>query len=173
MAHYCICAICGEKFDRDKIQAVKHGARRYSHQKCEPDGEIVPLPQVDENLQKLNDYIAHLFGSNGNYALIKKQIKTLTEENGYSYASILKTLTYFFEVKGNSVEKSNGGIGIVPFVYQDAYNYYKSLWEAQQKNISVENINKERKIITIKEPQSRMRKRLFNLDDEEENSNEE
>ena len=30
-------------------------------------------------------------------------------------------------------EKAQGGIGIVPFVYQNAFNYYYAIWEAQQK----------------------------------------
>ena len=55
MAHYVICSICGKRFDRDKVQAVKSSARRYAHQSCCPQGEIVPLPQVDEDLQKLNE----------------------------------------------------------------------------------------------------------------------
>ena len=39
MAHMVICTVCGKRFDRDKIQAVKSGARRYAHQSCMPDGE--------------------------------------------------------------------------------------------------------------------------------------
>jgi hypothetical protein len=45
----------------------------------------------------------------------------------YTYSGIHRSLEYFYEVKGNSLDKANGGIGIVPFVYQDAYNYYYSL----------------------------------------------
>lgn len=48
MAHYCICPICKEKFNRDIIQSVKYGARRYAHQTCYPEGEIVPLPKLSE-----------------------------------------------------------------------------------------------------------------------------
>ena len=38
MAKYCICKVCGVKFDREKIQAVFAGARRYAHQTCMPNG---------------------------------------------------------------------------------------------------------------------------------------
>ena len=143
MAHNVICAICGRQFDRDKIQAVKHGARRYSHFDCEPDGEIVPLPPKKEpkekteeeiQLDQLKDYIASKYGSRANWALINKQIKTFHEVNKYSYSGMLKSLMYFLEVKGNTVEKSNGGIGIIEYCYQDAYNYYLSIYLAQQSN---------------------------------------
>ena len=47
---------------------------------------------------------------------------------------MLKALIYFYEVKGNSVEKANGGIGIIPWIYKDAYNYYYDLWMIKQRN---------------------------------------
>lgn len=47
---------------------------------------------------------------------------------------MLKTLKYFFEVKGNNLEKANGGIGIVPFVYEDARRYWHDLWITQKMN---------------------------------------
>ena len=59
MSHYVICSVCGARFDRDKEQAVKTGARRYAHYKCSPNSELVPLPQKEEDpdLTKLKDYI--------------------------------------------------------------------------------------------------------------------
>lgn len=165
--HVVKCAICGEMFDLNSVQGVRHGARRYSHQTCEPNGEIVPLLQIDENLKKLNEYIAELYGSKGNYALINRQIKTFIKENNYSYLEILNTLKYFYEIKKNKVADSNGGIGIVPFVYNDAFNYYKSLWEAQQRNEDIIPVIHTVREIKIRVPQSRMNLKLFNLDEEE------
>lgn len=169
MSHYVICAICGKRFDRDKVQAVKHGARRYSHQSCEPSGETVPLPQQDSDLTKLEEYIEKLLGKEYNRARVKKQIKDFTEENHYSYSGILKSLVYFYEVKGNSIEKANGGIGIVPFVYQDAYNYYYDLFLAQSRNEkkNVAEITSKTREITIRPPERPVTKRFFNFLDEE------
>ena len=102
---------------------------------------------------------------------IQKQIKKYIEENNYTYSGIKKALVYFFEIKGNSVEKANGGIGIVPYVYTQAYNYYYSLWLAQQKNedkIVQEYIPKVKEIvIPIPEKNPRKRKLFSFLDDEE------
>ena len=41
MAHIVKCAVCGNKFDRDKVQAVKVGARRYAHYSCCKEGELI------------------------------------------------------------------------------------------------------------------------------------
>ena len=35
--HKVKCIICGQSFDRDKVQAVRVGARRYAHQTCDPN----------------------------------------------------------------------------------------------------------------------------------------
>ena len=177
MAHYCICTVCNERFDRDKVPAVKTSARRYAHLRCKPDGEKVPLPNqvVDEDLQKLEDYIKKLLNEDYVNARVRKQIKDFREEYGYSYSGILKSFIYFYEVKGNSKDKANGGIGIVPCIYKDAYNYYFDLFTAQNQNKSkdIANFVSKVKEITIKPPSVYIPpKRLFNLDDEEEIINE-
>lgn len=169
MSHYVICKVCGERFDRDVVQAVKVGARRYAHQTCFPTGEIVPLPQKDPDLVELEEYITKLLGKDYNQARVKKQIKDFKEENHFSYSGILKSLVYFYEVKGNSIDKANGGIGIVPFVYQDAYNYYYDLFMAQSRNEQkdVADIVSKTREITIRPPEKPINKRFFNFLDEE------
>ena len=168
MAHLVKCSVCGVQFDRDKIQAVKSSARRYAHHTCLPSGELVPLPQVDEELTKLIEYTQQLLGKDYNAARVKKQIKDFKEEYGYSYSGMLKSLVYFYEVKGNSKDKANGGIGIVPFIYNDAYNYYLNLFLANQQNINkdVKSFTSKVKEITIKVPRLEFSKKLFKLEDE-------
>ena len=167
--HEVKCAVCGKIFDLNKEQGVKFNARRYAHQTCYPEGELVPLPQVDNDLQKLNDYIAKIYGDKANYPLIKKQIKKF-QEQGYSLSGILKSLVYFYEVKGNSIEKSNGGIGICEYVYQDAYNYYLALFMAQQANEQVAPLEHKIREVTIKPPKAIKKKRLFKfLEEDDEN----
>lgn len=172
MAHYVICSICKQRFDRDKIQAVKTGARRYAHHRCKPDGELVPLleQEIDEDLIALEDYIKKLLKEDFVNARVRKQIKDFQQQYGYSYSGMLKSLVYFYEVKGNSTEKANGGIGIVPFVYKDAYNYYYDLFLAKQQNKEkdIKTITHKTKEITIKLPTVNIPKKLFDLDDEEE-----
>ena len=162
----CKCAICGKEFDRNAIQAVRHGARRYSHWACEPDGELVPMEKKDEDLQKLLEYINILFKGQQNQAKVNQSIKKFHSELGYSYSGIQKALYYFYEIKHNSIDKANGGISIVPFVYKDAYNYYYDLFMAQQRNENKKPFIERVREIIIKPPKVKKPIKLFDLDKE-------
>jgi hypothetical protein len=78
---------------------------------------------------------------------------------------------YFYEVKGNSIEKANNGIGIVPYIYKDAYNYYYSIWEANQKNKdkTAADLQIQQQVVHIKSPErpQKRKRRLFNFLDKE------
>jgi hypothetical protein len=146
-----------------------------------PDGEIVPLAvTIDPELEKLKDYIRKIYKDKANWALINKQIKDFQTKYNYTISGILKSLVWFYDVKGNdiekSIEKSNGGLGIVPFCYNDAYNYYYDLFVAKSRNTGkdIENISTKVKEITIRPPKISVAKRLFNfLDDDKEVDNNE
>ena len=171
MAHMVKCVVCGKKFDRDKIQAVQVSARRYAHYSCCPEGELVPLGDtVDPELVKLETYIEQLLGDDYNPARVKKQIKDYKKEYNYSYSGMLKTLIWFYEIKGNSKEKANGGIGIIPFVYKEALNYYYSLYLAQIANEQIAETAYKPvvKEITISSPEVYRRPpKMFNSEEEE------
>jgi hypothetical protein len=169
MAHMVKCTVCGKQFDRDKVQAVKVSARRYAHYSCQPDGELVPLANpVDEDLLKLEAYIEDLLGKDYNHAKVKKQIKDFKHDYDYSYSGMLKTLTWFYDIKGNPKEKANGGIGIIPFVYKDALNYYYSLYLAQIANEKVGSYKLEVKEIEIESPEVYRRPhKMFNVGEDE------
>lgn len=171
MAHNVKCTVCGKVFDRDRIQAVKSGARRYAHYMCFPEGELVPLPNpVDKDLVKLEEYIANLLGNSYNPARVKKQIKEFKTQYDYTYSGMLKTLIWFYEIKGNSKDKAQGGIGIIPFVYKDALNYYYSLYLAQLANESIPatSYKMEIKEIEIISPEvARKPPKMFNSGGEE------
>lgn len=101
---------------------------------------------------------------------VRKQINSYIETYNFTYSGMKKALVYFYEVKGNDKSKANGGIGIIPYVYRDAYNYYYTIWLANQKN--------ENKVVTdykpvvrevrITPPQLKPRKRrLFSFFEED------
>lgn len=168
--HIVKCAICGKSFDASTVPFVKVNSKRYAHQSCQVERET-QLSQMEKDKKALEDYIMKLLNISYIDARIHKQIKQYIEENNYTYSGIHKSLTYFYEIKGNPIEKANGGIGIVPYIYQQAYRYYYSLWEAQQKN---ENKVMQEYIPVVKEivipiPERKIKKRkLFAFLDEEE-----
>ena len=85
---------------------------------------------------------------------IRKQLKQYIEEYNFTYSGILKSLIYFYEVKGNSVDKANGGIGIVEYTYDQAYQYYLAIFMAQQNNEDKTLVTKVKEFI-IKPPHQR------------------
>lgn len=172
--HIVKCPKCGVQFDTNSVQAVRISARRYGHASCYPDNtDFVPMETKteDKDLTALKDYITKLYGDKANWHLIMKQIKDFQTQYNYSLSGILKSLVWFYEVKGNSPEKSNGGIGIVPYAYQDAYNYYYSLFVAQSQNatIDIQELTNKVKEVVIPPPEIKLPKRLFNLEDEDDN----
>lgn len=168
MAHKVKCPICGETFDRD-IEEFVQEKRRYLHKKCFEDREKA-LSKEEKDLKELEEYILKLFGLSSIPPKIRQQIKIMKEAQNLSYSGILKSLIYFYDVKKNSLEKSNGGIGIVPFVYRDAYKYYFDLHQAQQKNEGkdINSLVGKRKTIIIESPKRQPKiKKMFNLEEEE------
>lgn len=129
------------------------------------------MNKEDLDKMKLEQYINKLFHTDYVDPRIQKQIKNYIKEYNFTYSGILKSLVYFYEVKQNPVEKSNDGIGIVPWVYKQAFNYYYAIWLAQQKNTdkTVENyIPKETEIIIPRPKPKPYRKHLFSFLDNKE-----
>lgn len=170
MAHRVKCIYCNQSFDRDKYSFVQISPRRYAHAECAKQ-EQSRLKQEEADKFALEEYIMKLLGEEYVSPRVRKQINTYVEQYQYTYSGIRKALIYFYEVKGNSKEKANGGIGIVPYVYKDAFNYYYAIWEAREKNQNkdVQNYVPDEKIVTITSPQRKLKKRkLFSFLDEEE-----
>lgn len=168
--HQVKCKFCGKEFDRDVTPTIQVSAKRYAHKECAEAAENNKT-QEQKDQEELEKYIMKLFDEPYVNARVKKQIKDYKEQYQYSYSGMLKTLIYWFEVKGNSIEKANGGIGIIPFIYPQALNYYYSLYLAQLSNESknFEEYHQKTKIIEILPPEIQPKMiKLFNLDDSEE-----
>lgn len=145
--HMVKCLYCGELFDASIEPFAKPRANRYAHKTCAEVAEKGKT-QEEKDREVLETYIKQLFGINSISPKIKKQIDTFKEKNNYTYSGMYKTLKYFFEVRGNSIEKANGGIGIIPYVYEDAFKYWRAIWEAKERN---EHVQIEQYILPVRE----------------------
>jgi len=171
VAHKVKCYYCQQIFDRDKEPFVQVNGRRYAHKLCAEKAET-HVEEVLDDKGKLEQYIMHLFGDTYVSPRIRKQINDYVNTYNFTYSGILKALTYFYEIKDGDKDKANNGIGIVPYVYKDAFNYYYNLWLAQQKNkdFKYEEYHPEEVVIKIPRPQRSIKKRqLFTFLDEGEN----
>ena len=169
MAHYVTCTICKKRFDRDKYPAVLISTRRYAHASC-AGALSEEQAQEEKDREALEQYIIQLFKLEHMDGRITLQIKKFMQDYNYTYSGILRTLKYFYEVKQNDLSKSNNGIGIVPWVYQEAYNYYYNQWLLKQKNVdkNIEEYTPNYIDITIKDPiRKQKKKNIFKFLDEE------
>lgn len=162
------CAFCKKSLSKKDADCIMLGNNKYVHKACQELEEA----REKTDKEKLEEYIKELFQLSYIDPRVKAQIKKYAEEYNFTYSGMQKALYYFYEIKGGDKSKANGGIGIVPYVYQDAYNYHYNLWLAQQKNKDVEvqlYVPKVREIV-ISRPERKVKKRnLFVFLDEEEN----
>ena len=167
--HMVKCKYCGVMFDANEEPYVKVTERRYAHKAC-VDKQDALKTQDEKDLEELEKYIKELLHLDSISPRIRKQIHTYHINNSYSYSGMRKALYWFYEVEGNSIEKANGGIGIIPYVYDNAYKYFLNIYIAQMQN-EEKNINDykpQEKRIKIPSPRAYVKpKKLFNMGDEE------
>ena len=167
MAHYAICKVCGLRFDRDKEPFVAVGARRYAHKSCYEAAQAA-IPQDEKDYNELEKYIKKLFKIDTLNIKIRKQIKEYKETYNYTYTGIQKTLYWWYEIKKNSISQSNDGLGIVPYVYNDACKYFYSIFLAKLVNDEKGVVETKIEEIEIASPRVRIAPtKLFDLDGKE------
>ena len=151
MAHFVICKYCGQKFNRDNEPFVEVGSRRYAHKECADKVDASISPEEKEYIA-LEEYIKKLFNINTLSAKIKKQIHDFRQEYGYTYSGMLKTLYWWYDIKRNSIELSQEGIGIIPFIYNQAEKYFYALYMAKLFNDGVDEYKPKVEEIEIASP---------------------
>lgn len=160
------CACCQKTMSKKDNDCVLLNNGKYVHKACQ---EIEEKREKTDK-EQLEDYIKELFNVTYIDPRVRKQIQKYVEEFNYTYSGIRKALIYHYEIKGGDKSKANGAIGIVPYVYQQAFNYYLALWQAQQKNENkvIEEYKPAIKEIVIPRPQRKVKKRpLFTFLDED------
>lgn len=111
------CPICGTF--NDKELTVCHN-KKYYCQVCYEEYQ-----REAQDYKDLMKYICeNLYEIEAPTPLMLKQIKEYKEKFNYTYRGMKSTLHYFYEIQeGNDVENSIG-VGIIPFVYDEAKQFY-------------------------------------------------
>ena len=164
--HRVKCYYCGQMFDRDKEECIKiENTKRYAHKQC----SINNIPVARHKQIELEEYVKKLFKMDYVHPNIQKQITEYISRLGFSYSGIYRTLFYYFEILHNRPTLANPTIGIVPYVYPAAKEYYYKLYLAKKLNEGkiIEKPNEV--VVVIKSPQREpMKKRkVFTFLDEE------
>ena len=150
------CPGCGERFFREDEPHV-HLKNRYWHSACY-NQNLKQESKSEEGIRELETYICELFSTEYVTPRIRKQINTMITQYNFTHSGILGSLKYWFEVKDGSLEKANNGIGIVPYIYEDASKYYETLFYAHQANKGIENIDIDKITIKIRSPERKVKK---------------
>ena len=158
----------------------------WCHQSIYPDQDgVIPMPQLEnryvhkhcaeqrpqDDKDELTLYLIKLFDLKEDYILPKYmlQLSNFNKDYNFTYSGMLKALKYWYEIKKHPVDRTRG-IGIIPYVYKQAYDYYYALFIADQAN-KEKDLNDyipKDVIVTIKPPQRQIEKRpLFTFLDEE------
>lgn len=125
-----------------KSNSEKKAAKSKRTKKINPKSTVLgDCLTEEESKQKrsLISYIEELFGEKAN-AKTYTQIKNLMRDYPYfTYVGLEQSIRFFYEIKENPI--TNQGLGIVPYVYDQAQEYFKNLGEVQSHNASISNVN--------------------------------
>lgn len=88
---------------------------------------IPPYSGLDEKNQRalVIDLVHRVFNQDVS-KMLYSQLQKMVQRPGYSYLGIARAIEYHFVIQKQSIAKANGGIGIVPFVYEKAQTFYAS-----------------------------------------------
>lgn len=156
MAHRVKCRICKQYFDAKEEEKdtvwIMPSSHFYYHKNCyeiwKKETEKLSSDKTDNLwIDYIYDYIAHDLKLDYDYFLIEAQRKKMIESKGYTNKGIFFALRYAYDVKQIGFEKWNGGIGIIPYLYQESVLYWANL-QKQQKDI-LEKIEKQMRELSL------------------------
>ena len=116
--------------------------------------------------KKLTDYICQLFNYKKPSVKVYQQMNSYYE-HGVSYADMLLALKYFYEIKKADINKSQGGIGIIPYILDEAKEFV-TLEKIEQNRLIEKFENnaieqKETKIIHVAEQHNNKQRKNIDI----------
>lgn len=161
------CRYCKEKINKTKDKDFQVMRQGFAHIRCIESDEY----QAEKDIENFFDYVLDLYSIEQDYVPpnIRKQAKDFAEKYSFTYSGMKRSLEYYHEVQGHPI-KYKTGINIIPYVYQEAYNYYYALWLSQQRNnVDLNQYIPKEIEISIPSPQRRIKKKkVFTFLDEDE-----
>lgn len=122
------CVYCDKIFDKDK-EPWKQVGTRYAHEACY-NAHWTPDDEWPNRMY--TEIISKVFGPGYDFKKMERQRAKFNKE-GLSNKEIYMSLYYFYIVQNHSTARSNGGIGIVPYVVDDAIDYFNQVKKSVRK----------------------------------------
>ena len=168
------CIYCDVPVNKEQDEYIKTNSG-YAHQSCydEKQKKKKKLEEKREYKRKIHEKISSVCGDSYIKTKVDRQIKSFVED-GLKETGIYNTLVYWYDIKHNSPANAAGGIGIVPYVYNEAADYWRKNELKKQVNdkITEEDVKKVKENLdnydraSVKKGPIRRPKRIvyFNLD---------
>lgn len=158
------CKFCGEYFDRnDKTINFIKLKNRYAHKKCY-DAQDREALQEQKDWSNLISYANQILGEDFEFVKTQKQLESYKTKYNFTYSGMYKALKWFYEIDNGNKDNANGGIGILPYIYEKAYKYYYDLFQKQQRNAAAAPYHTTVQVVHIPSPRvSAPPPRLFDL----------
>lgn len=149
------CPYCGKKFDRleneehivwERGDNVKLDKRRYFHKACVELAHSTPKNQWPEYIKRVEaagseldvwaamcyDFLMKEIKIMADYSKIRTQLEAFSKKH-MKYEGIYRTLYFCYLVKHIDKTKAEGGIGIVPYCYDEAARWFVDRTQKQEK----------------------------------------
>ena len=123
------CRLCKIEIDKEKDDWVMPSRNYYYHKKCYENWKKAQLEDDEEYVDLIYDFISRDLKVTYDWWICEAQRKKFIKNDKMTNKGILFALKYFYEVKHGDWEKGHGGIGIIPFVYNDSCAY----WAARER----------------------------------------
>lgn len=146
MARKVKCPVCETQLDKEEAHEYK---KKYYHVKCFNEWQ-----KESQHRKELIDYICKLYRIDVPNGMILKQIKDYQTEFNYKLKGMELALRYFYEILDNSVQPGSG-IGIIPYVYEEAKNHYIKQLKITE---SLQNLDNSEELTVYIDPNINKRK---------------
>ena len=122
------CRICNIEINKEKDDWIMPSKNWYYHRQCYKNWKKAQPESDEDYIDLIYDFIARDLKETYNWWVCEAQRKRFVKDK-MTNKGILFALKYFYEIKHGDWEKGHGGIGIVPFIYNDACAY----WAARER----------------------------------------
>lgn len=172
-----MCRICKQRFDREKTKEneywVKPSKNMYYHKECYDNWKAantgIDAQMEDQKwLSYIWDFLSHDLKVPYDYQKCARQMINFNKK-GKTYKGMFFTLKYFYEVRHGNWDKSEGGVGIIPYVYEESTEYWSNQYLRNKKIIEgieaqMESRAKRQEIVVRKKNETAPKIKTYNLD---------
>lgn len=150
------CRVCDQPIDKEKDDWIMPSKNYYYHRRCYENWKAAQPNSDEEYVDLIYDFIKRDLKVPYDWWVCEAQRKKFIKEYQMTNKGILFALKYFYEIKHGNWEKGHGGIGIIPFVYNDSCAYWAAR-ERQSEGIIAEIERQMREATT--RPKVRIKKK--------------